>query len=68
MTASWQVGEKYKYETLDFTWVAQSEAAASVIYSLAWSGVARGAEINGAGAAPASSVRHPAPAGCSRTS
>ena len=35
MTASWQVGEKYKYETLDFTWVAQSEAAASVIYSLA---------------------------------
>jgi ketosteroid isomerase-like protein len=49
MTASWQMVENYKYETLDFTWVAQSEAAASVIYSFAWSGVARGAEINGAG-------------------
>jgi ketosteroid isomerase-like protein len=49
MTASWKLVENYKYESLDSTWVTQSDAAAAVIYSFAWSGLARGAEVNGAG-------------------
>ena len=49
MTASWTVVENYKYSTLDSTWVAQSDAAAAVIYSFAWSGAARGQDVSGGG-------------------
>jgi ketosteroid isomerase-like protein len=49
MTANWKVVENYQYSTLDSAWVAQSDAAAAVIYSFAWSGVARGQEVSGGG-------------------
>jgi len=50
MTASWSVVENYKYSTLDSAWLAQSDAAsAAVIYSFAWSGIARGQDVSGSG-------------------
>jgi len=49
MTASWKVVENYRYESRGSEWVTQSADAASVIYSFAWSGVARGAEVSGGG-------------------
>ncbi len=49
MTANWKMVEDYAYETLDQEWVAQSEAAASVIYSFKWSGVARGEKVSSSG-------------------
>jgi ketosteroid isomerase-like protein len=49
MTSSWRVVEDYKYSTLASAWVAQSDAAAAVVYSFAWSGVARGQEVSGGG-------------------
>jgi ketosteroid isomerase-like protein len=49
MTANWKLVEDYKYETLESAWIAESDAAASVIYSFAWSGVARGQGVSGAG-------------------
>jgi ketosteroid isomerase-like protein len=49
MTSNWKMVENYKYSTLDSAWVAQSDAAAAVIYSFAWSGVARGQEVSGSG-------------------
>jgi|GEM_PF-1986353 len=49
MTSSWKLIEDYKYATLDSTWVSQSEAAAAVIYSFAWSGVVRDQEVSGSG-------------------
>ena len=49
MTSSWKVVEDYSYSTLDSTWVAQSEAAAAVIYSFAWTGMVRGAQVSGGG-------------------
>ena len=49
MTASWRVVEDYEYATLASNWVAQSDAAAAVIYSFAWSGVARGQRVGGSG-------------------
>ena len=49
MTASWKAIENYVYSTLDSTWVAQSDAAAAVIYSFAWSGTVRGGNVNGGG-------------------
>ncbi len=51
MTASWAVVQNYKYATLDSAWLAQSAAAAAaaVIYSFAWSGVARGQAVGGSG-------------------
>jgi ketosteroid isomerase-like protein len=49
MTASWKLVEDYRYETLDQAWIAQSEAAAGVIYSFAWSGVAGGEKVSGGG-------------------
>ncbi len=51
MTASWKVVENYRYATLNQIWLAQSDAAAAVIYSFEWSGLVRGAEVNGAGRA-----------------
>lgn len=49
MTASWKLIEDYRYATPDSAWIAQSDAAATVIYSFAWSGLARGAEVSGGG-------------------
>jgi hypothetical protein len=49
MTASWAVVENYKYSTLDSAWLAQSDGAAAVIYSFAWSGTARGQDVGGGG-------------------
>jgi ketosteroid isomerase-like protein len=51
MTASWKVVEQYRYAAGRETWLAQSDDAAAVIYSFAWSGVARGAEVSGGGRA-----------------
>jgi ketosteroid isomerase-like protein len=49
MTASWKLVEDYAYSTVDSSWVTQSEAAACVIYSFAWSGVVRGEKVSGSG-------------------
>jgi ketosteroid isomerase-like protein len=49
MTASWGVVSDYTYSTLDSIWLAQSGDAAAVIYSFAWSGVARDQAVSGSG-------------------
>ena len=49
MTAAWSVIENYKYESAGSDWLTQTDAAAAVIYSFAWSGVARGQDMSGAG-------------------
>jgi ketosteroid isomerase-like protein len=49
MTANWSLVSDYEYSTLASTWIAQSEAAATVIYSFAWSGVAGGNQVGGSG-------------------
>lgn len=59
MTASWKVVENYKYETLDATWVTQSDAAATVIYSFAWTGKVRNAEVGGGGRGTRAFVKAP---------
>jgi ketosteroid isomerase-like protein len=43
------VVEDYKYSTLDSIWVAESGAAAAVIYAFEWSGMARGEMVSGGG-------------------
>lgn len=49
MTSSWKLIEDYNYSTLDSAWVAQSDAAAAVIYHFAWSGRVRDSEVTGSG-------------------
>lgn len=49
MTASWAVIENYQYSTLDSAWVAEFDSAAAVIYSFAWSAVARGQDVSASG-------------------
>jgi ketosteroid isomerase-like protein len=49
MTAAWSVIENYKYESGESDWLAVTDAAAAVIYRFAWSGVARGVDVHGAG-------------------
>jgi ketosteroid isomerase-like protein len=49
MAANWKLIEEYRYETLDSTWIAQSDTAAVVVYGFAWSGVARGQSVSGGG-------------------
>lgn len=49
MTASWKIVADYKYATLDSTWISQTDAAAAIVYSFDWSGVARGDPVSGAG-------------------
>ncbi|HEY3949251.1 nuclear transport factor 2 family protein [Phenylobacterium sp.] len=51
MSASWKVVEDYEYATTDAAWIAQSDTVAAVIYSFAWSGVARGEKVSGGGRA-----------------
>lgn len=49
MTGNWKVVENYVYSSGESDWVTVTADAASVIYSFAWSGVARGAEVKGSG-------------------
>jgi ketosteroid isomerase-like protein len=49
MTANWKVVSDYEYSTVDALWIAESDAAAYVIYGFAWSGVAGGAKVGGSG-------------------
>ena len=49
MAANWKLVEAYRYSTLDPKWIAESDTAAAVIYAFAWSGVARGQDVSGAG-------------------
>ena len=49
MAASWKLVTDYKYTTVDSVWVAQSDSAASVIYTFAWSGVAGRNAVKGGG-------------------
>ena len=51
MTANWGVVKDYVYAHAGDTWVAQSDAAASVIYSFNWTGTANGQSVSGAGRA-----------------
>ncbi len=49
MIASWKMIENYQYQSAGSDWIAQTDDAATVIYSFAWSGVARGAEVSASG-------------------
>jgi ketosteroid isomerase-like protein len=49
MSANWKVVEDYDYASLDSTWIADSDAAAAVLYRFAWSGVAGGQKVSGSG-------------------
>ncbi len=49
MTASWKMIENYTYQSAESRWLTQSDDAAAVIYSFAWSGLVRGAEVTGSG-------------------
>ena len=49
MTANWALVEEYKYSTLDAVWIAESDTVAAIIYGFAWTGVARGQQVGGAG-------------------
>src|ERR1700749_118026 len=42
MTANWKMVTDYEYSTVESNWIVESDTAASVIYSFAWSGLARG--------------------------
>jgi len=49
MTANWKIVSDYRYETLDQTWIAQSDTVAAAYYGFAWSGVAGGQQVGGGG-------------------
>jgi ketosteroid isomerase-like protein len=49
MTGAWSAIENYKYESGESDWLTLTSDAAAVIYRFAWSGVARGADVSGAG-------------------
>ncbi len=49
MEANWKLVTEYSYATLQTKWITQSETSAAVIYSFAWSGVARGEKVSGSG-------------------
>jgi ketosteroid isomerase-like protein len=51
MRASWAVVEDYDYSSGDAAWIVETKTAAAVVYSFAWSGKARGADVNGSGRA-----------------
>ena len=51
MTASWRIVQDYAYIHANHLWVAQSDSAASVIYSFSWTGMANGQAVGGAGRA-----------------
>ena len=49
MTANWKIITDYEYSTVESNWIAESNTVASVIYSFAWSGSARGEKVSGSG-------------------
>jgi ketosteroid isomerase-like protein len=49
MTANWKMVTDYEYSTVESNWIAESDTVASVIYSFAWSGTARGEKVSGSG-------------------
>src|ERR1700753_2509788 len=49
MTANWKIITDYEYSTVESIWIAESDTVASVIYSFAWSGLARGEKVSGSG-------------------
>jgi ketosteroid isomerase-like protein len=49
MAANWRLVDRYRYQTLDAVWAAESETAAAVAYAFAWSGVAGDREVGGGG-------------------
>jgi ketosteroid isomerase-like protein len=49
MTANWRLVEDYRYLTIDPNWVAESDAAAVVVYGFQWSGTVRGEKTSGGG-------------------
>jgi ketosteroid isomerase-like protein len=49
MTANWKMITEYEYSTVESNWIAESDTIASVIYSFAWSGSARGEKVSGSG-------------------
>jgi ketosteroid isomerase-like protein len=49
MAANWKIVEEYQYSTVEPVWIAQSDAAAAVVYGFVWSGVARGERVSGGG-------------------
>ena len=49
MTANWKLISDYTYKTIETKWVVQSDAVASVIYTLAWSGKVNGNPVSGEG-------------------
>jgi ketosteroid isomerase-like protein len=49
MTANWKVITDYEYSTADAHWIVDSDRVASVIYSFAWSGSARGEKVSASG-------------------
>ncbi|MDP3494611.1 MAG: DUF4440 domain-containing protein [Hyphomonadaceae bacterium] len=59
MTSSWKLIENYQYLSGESNWITQSADAAAVIYSFAWSGVARGAEVSASGRGTRVFSRHP---------
>ena len=59
MTASWKMIENYKYQSGESTWVTETDHAAVVIYSFAWSGVARGADVSAIGRGTRAFSRQP---------
>jgi ketosteroid isomerase-like protein len=49
MTANWKLVSDYKYTTVDSKWLAETDAAAAVVYAFSWSGVAGGNAVSGGG-------------------
>jgi ketosteroid isomerase-like protein len=49
MTTSWKMVEDYVYSTADPVWIAQSDSAASVVYSFTWTGKVRDQAVGGGG-------------------
>jgi ketosteroid isomerase-like protein len=49
MTENWKLVDHYSYTTLDSIWLAQSDTAAAVTYTFAWTGRAGGNAVSGGG-------------------
>ena len=51
MTTNWKMVQDYVYSAADQVWIAQSDTAASVVYSFTWTGKVRGQTVGGGGRA-----------------
>ena len=49
MTANWKMVTDYTYKTIETKWVMETADAASVIYTLAWTGKVNGNPVGGEG-------------------